>query len=365
MVNSSIDSNNLPAETDSIVASSKLKQTDTVKKSRWVFFVFLLALIALGLSGYNLYLTRKLQQTNASDLFQRFNEVQQTLGQFNDKASQTDSEILQLNQRVDKLNQVKQNNTWQMQEIDYLLHLANFNLKYQHDPATTISLLSLADERLAKLNNPQLNQLRQLLARDIASIKVIEAIDVTGILARLQALTEKIKTLPTLTAEPSTQTIAIGQNSGSLTGAWWQRALQQGLNALQHLVTIHHYDETTRPLITKEQQYLLTTLIEIYLSQAQWAALHYEQNLWQNNLQQALELTEMTFGTSPQKTAFLAELGQLKKLNLAIPMPDLSNTIANVPQAHIKPSESEQALSQPKAQPAKPIKPTQQESALV
>ena len=187
--------------------------------------------------------------------------------------------------------------------------------------------------------------------------------DVTGILAKLQTMIEQLKTLPiivnTQPAQPTSTPLAFDQPAG----IWWQRALQQTRQVLQRLVIIRHYDESTKPLITKDQQYLLTALIQTHLSQAQWAALHYDQTLLQKNLQQVQELTQVTFGTSPQKTAFLTELNELQQVNLAIPMPELTNTIASIPQ--LKQADTKQVPPASKEQPHKLEKPILQESALV
>lgn len=317
----------------------------------------MLSLIAVGISVYTLTINKQQQKTFS----QQVDSFRQELSQTNNKLQQRQIEIAQLEQHLYKITDSTNQNDWQMQAIAYLIQLADLNLRYQHDPNTAISLLTKADEQIAKLNNSRLTQLRQMLARDIASVRAVQAIDLTGILTKLQALAEQVNTIPTLTPEPVNQKqppAKIIQTNE----IWYQRITHELWHAIKNLVTIRYYDTATKPLITEEQRYLLTTLIQTHLTQAQWAALHYNQALFQQNLQQAIELSQINFGNSPQKTAFLAQLTELQRTNLTLPMPELTNTLAFLSQLTSDASKN--------AAPAKPItdktdKSKPQESALV
>ncbi len=365
MANTSNDSNS-QAEQKTIIIPSATQPTSTSKKlvlSLAKLTILVLTLAAIGLSIYNLLLTKHLEEKNQLNWEQKFHEIEQTLRQYENQALQRETEISRVEQQVAILSQIKDNNAWQLQEVNYLLQLADLNLKYQHDPATAINLLTLADEKIARLNQPQFNQLRQMLSRDIASIRVVQAIDVTGILAKLQTMSERLKTLPVIIDKQELSANSTQPAANQSIGAWWQKALEQIRQVLQRLIVIHHYDETTKPLVTKDQQYLLATLIHFHLSQAQWAALHYDQDLFQQNLQRAKELIQMTFGTSSEKTALLTECSELQQINLAVAMPELGNTMASIPQ--LQQDNTKPPLPMAKVQPNKPEKSTLQESALV
>lgn len=365
MANTSSDSNS-QTEQKAIIISSTAQPISATKKrvlSLTKLATLLLALAAIGLSIYNLLFTKHLEEKNQLNWEQKFHEIEQTLRQYENQALQRENEISRVEQQITILNQIKDNNAWQLQEVTYLLQLAELNLKYQHNPATAINLLTIADETIARLNQPQLNQLRQMLSRDMASIRVVQAIDVTGILATLQTIGERLKTLPAIIDKSELSANSMPSAPNQSAGAWWQKALEQIRQVLQQLISIHHYDETTKPLVTKDQQYLLTTLIHFHLSQAQWAALHYDQTLFQKNLQRAKELIQMAFGTSPEKTALLIELSELQQISLAVSMPELANTIASIPQ--LQQGDTKQPLPTAKTQPNKPEKSTLQESALV
>jgi len=318
-----------------------------------------LALLALGACGYNLMLNLKLQRTQQAQFGQKFANLEQNLTQLEAKLSERQG---QLEQRLDNLTQAKDQNTWQLQEVVYLLQLADLNLKYQHDPEASLDLLLQADALIAKLNQPKFIQLRQMLARDITSVRAVQAVDITGALTKLQALSEAVNNLPQRSPESDQ---ALEQAKSPITTPpapthWWQTIAQQTWQVIQSLVTIRHYNETHHPVLTQEQQFLLTSLIQFHLAQAQWAAIHYNQDLYQQNLQRAAQLTQTSFGNSPQKIAFSTELKELQSLQLTVVMPELSNTIATVSQLAATQGQGQQketTLNKPKTLP--------QESALV
>lgn len=296
-------------------------------------FALSLALLALGACGYNYMLNLKLQRAQQVQFGQKFTPLEQNLTQLETKLSERQGQLAQLEQRLDNLSQIKDQNTWQLQEVAYLLQLADLNLKYQHDPEAALDLLLQADAQIAKLNQPKLIQLRQMLARDITSVRAVQTVDITGALTKLQALSEAVSNLPQRSLEPD-QALeqAKSPTTPPVSAHWWQKIAQQTWQVIQSLVTIRHYNETHHPILTQEQQFLLTSLIQFHLAQAQWAAIHYNQDLYQQNLQRAVQLTQTSFGNSPQKIAFSTELKELQSIHLTVVMPELTNTIATVNQ---------------------------------
>lgn len=291
----------------------------------------LLAISALGFCGYNLILLKQnqhqLQLTNTDQT----NELNQKFIQLNNISMQQQAELAKVQQAISSLPQVNNTSNWYLQEISYLLRLADLNLKYQHDPAAALTLLTTADELAAKLNDPQLDKFRQQLAKDITTVQATQAIDMPGLLAKLNALSFQAKNLPALFKPEEPQAAKLTEQTIEPSQSWWQNLKQQFGHVLQKLVIIHHYEQNTQPLITKEQQNLVVAIVQLHFQQAEWAALHYQQDQFQQHLQQAYELIQTAFSSSPQKVALLNNLVELQKMHLTITPPDLSSTLAAIP----------------------------------
>lgn len=361
-----------PSENNELVPTLMPATTSTLCSRTCKTFIKLAALaligIGLGLSIYNLIIVKNLQQNQQAAYTQQTAEFKLQLAQQHTLLRQQQAALSQTQQQLTAITTNQTDNNWQLQEISYLVRLADLNLKYLHDPVPVLALLETADLQLRQMNNPQFDKLRQQLARDINSIRILQAIDIAGILAKLQALSDEVNKLPSLSnsmppaslAEPQSTTVTTSQQR-------WQTAWQQVKQTLQNLVIIRHYDQAAQPVLSQEQKQLITLLIQMRLAQAGEAVLQRNQNLLQQNLQTAMQLVQINFGATPQKAALLSDLAALQQIQLLPTNPDLSNTLAAISQTlHTSAQSSTPQLGQQSALP-KPKQPNtlSQESSLV
>jgi uroporphyrin-3 C-methyltransferase len=329
---------------------------EAIKSKRPIILAFflilslLLGLAAIGFCSYNFVIQKQIEEQQEATLQSNVAKLSHNIDQIADSLGQRQAELQQLEQQQDKSEQ------WQLQEIYHAIRLADLNLKYGQDPGSALQLLSSVAQELAKVDDPKFDQLRQVLAKDIASIRALQTLDISSILVKLQALSEQILTLPVLNIVPPSQNQAPPSQTTITTHNWWQKSWQQTWQVIQQLVVIRHYDQTSRPLLTQEQQHLLATLIQMHLTQAQWAVLHYNQALFNQSLQQVFKLMQMNYSAGPQKAAFVSSLAELQAINLNLPKPELANTLAAIPM------EQNSGPSSPKARPTPSRK---QEAALV
>src|SRR5690606_21247593 len=84
---------------------------------------------------------------------------------------------------------------WLLAEAEYLLRLANQRVLIEHSPSSADGLLTQADEILKNLDDPDLFSLRQAIAKDLASLRLIKEVDHEGLYFSIKALTEQIELL--------------------------------------------------------------------------------------------------------------------------------------------------------------------------
>ena len=87
---------------------------------------------------------------------------------------------------------------WLLAEAEYLLKLANQRVVIEKNAENAVSLLEEADGILRDLRDPDLYAIRQVLQRDLASLRLVEKIDREGMYLSLLSLAEQVNALPVL-----------------------------------------------------------------------------------------------------------------------------------------------------------------------
>jgi len=178
----------------------------------------IIALGAAGLAGYTFWqqqektaqaLTQLSERNNQLEAqlqrqIQALNSLQSLPAVTNKLAQQTES--LQSAQTQQRQNlqelaaafastQGPKPSDWLQAEAEYLLRLANHRLQLEGDLTGAKTLLSSADERLAKADNPALFAVRQAIANELAALNSIYTLDQSGLYFKLSALESQIDQL--------------------------------------------------------------------------------------------------------------------------------------------------------------------------
>ncbi len=270
--------------------------------------------------------------TNSQLMHQQIQQLQGIQVTLAERLNQQQQQLVK-NQQLESGNQ----HAWIMAEVNYLIRLASYNLNYSRDFNAAIVLLQTADQRVAQLNDPALNQLRQQLANMITTLQPIAKMDLVGALAKLSALQRQVKALPLVT--PPAFTVAKENTDTAAPQTAWRKALANSLATLKSMIIIRHHQEPVEPLLNVEQLHYLQQNLQLQLQQAQWAVLHGQQTIYQASLQQAMTWVQNYFASkSPQTSAFLESLAQLQKIAIQPVTPDMSallNTLARAEQTFV------------------------------
>lgn len=313
-----------------------------------------LALAALGLGGYVWQQSQSLSKSFA-DLSKQNQQLhsatQQGLSQSRVDVHSFQHDISQLQkaqadaaEQFDALStqiaavkgQTQQSDDrWQILEVQYLLHLADYNLKFMHNVSQATHLLQAADRQLKTIAQSNLVPARRALAKDLAALKAYPQIDKAGMLSQLDALTTASKNLPLRTPKkPSEIKTETEVKAESKDTSKWKKAWHNSLSTLQKIVVIRHQQQPMQALMGPEQQQFLLHAIAYQLQQAQWALLNHDALIYQQSLKQVMDTVKDNFDLDKSATkAFVEQVQQLAATEVASSVPDINTSLSAIKQA--------------------------------
>lgn len=240
-----------------------------------------------------------------------------------------------LSKSIEKIYQDLDRNrdSWALEEVEQLMRIANNSLRLSGDVATSTTALQLADQRLEALGNPAFLDVRKLLARDIASLKSLQPVDIAGISLKLGGLAAKVSDLPL--AEKAERPVGGGSGAPGGTGekspgraSAWAKAGEQLLHDLKQLVRIQNVEKPPKPLLTPNQRYFLFANLRLMLSGAQIAALTKDNATFHENLDRAGKWLREYFDTSRDNVQqVLGEIDKMSSVDLNPKLPDVSDSL--------------------------------------
>lgn len=303
-----------------------------VTKSRasgWIAAIAFLASIA-AVAGFALCYGKITLQGNLLTTLQ--NQIQQNLGVGQNLHGQIVALQTQVNRQLAVVNNLEQLSTtdwakWRFAEAKYLVQLANYHLAFTHDVVAALSLLQTAEQRIASLNDPTLQPIRQQIANNIAALQAVPKVDLVSILTRITALQTQAAQLPALgVTKPKAAALDEEQpQEPPKEASPLRQAMEESWTTLQRIIIIRRHDQAIEPLLPPEQQLYLQQNLQLVLQQAQWAALREQEGIYKASLLQAQKWVENYFATNlPATAAFLQGIGDLQKINVRPPLPDLA-----------------------------------------
>lgn len=212
-------------------------------------------------------------------------------------------------------------------QAEYLTRLANFSLSFERNVPVVVNLLKTADQQLSSLADPTLTSVRQSLANDIEALQAVPKVDLAGLIMRINAISQQINQLPIIPSQLK-KPIMPAITTPPPPESFWKRGLEATGRALKNVVVVRHLEQPVEPLLPPELQTYLILNIQLKLSQAQWAALHQQPEIYQQSLQQAILWIRQYFVQNDNLTQNVLEnLAELQKVNIKPPVPDISNSL--------------------------------------
>lgn len=304
----------------------------------WYGLLAIITLAAFGLAAYSLYQSKQLipqKQALLEELAKLRAQQQQVEQQLADTKQKVQQAQALAVKRIEEVHHQVQHalkqrlyhqQDWLLLKARYYLELAQINAHWSANQQTTVALLKEADQLLQNLPDPRLYPVRQALAREIAQVQALPAVDVAGIMSRLDAAQLLVSQLPikqsVTDAAPKTDKASQPQTEP------WRKQLDQSLNLLGKLVVIRHNNQDIHPILSPLQQSFLRESIRMNLQEAQWAVLQNNAQVYQQSLAQVLQdITRSFVVTASAAHTLMEDLKALQQIKLDTTKPVLNETL--------------------------------------
>lgn len=289
-----------------------------------LYIVFLL--LALGLASFALYESRQalhMQKVQKTILENNIHNIEKQQIQSKEKINQNLNVQLQevqtqlsflskqLHSSQEQISTKKPD--WLLYKVKFYLEIAQINLKWTDNINLTIAVLQQADELLKDLNQQQIIEIRQAIAKEILELKALPVADITGLLTQVSALQALISSLEIKSASSITNKQSDKSPNKQTT---WREKFQESLTSLAHLVIIKEDSDNSFILYSPRYEALLRENLRMDLKQAQWALIQKNQVTYLSSLNQAVEDLNRGFKKTSRSSAFSKLLDELRKINI-------------------------------------------------
>ncbi|WP_273150525.1 uroporphyrinogen-III C-methyltransferase [Methylophaga thiooxydans] len=329
--------NDQKQQIDDNVQEAEIVNVEAKQQSanRWLWLAIVLLLIISALSSgwlyWQLQQNQQLQQqqitvlsTDNETLADALQQSQNQLGTAEQKQQQIAEQLSELVAR-EKLSSADIKRTWALQEIDYLLNIANQRALLAHDIAGARQALEMADEQLEALSDYRLHPLRALIAEDMMALDALADLDIAGMALQLQVAAKRINQLrvakgPEVTADTTSEAAAPANEAS------WQQAVNDVWQQIRSLVVIRHDQSGESAVLVPEQRYFLYQNLRLQLESARLALLNADANSYKHSLQTAVSWLERYFA-GDERDAMLNTLNALQQQQIEITIPDISASL--------------------------------------
>lgn len=312
----------------------------------WVVVVItLLLVLALGAVGYWYWQQQGSERTDMESKrqqqIQQLSSVEQQNQQLRQQLLQLDKSKQQLatmvSQLADKTDQIQRQSEqalaelsnmegkrpadWLLAEADYLVRMAGRKVWLEKDIRTAIMLLKNADTRLGELADPSVIPVRELIANDIQTLRQINPVSRTSVALTVSGMLGQVDNLALDTFEkPSTEK---SQDLSESPKDWQQNLKQVWNNIVDDFISVERTETAVKPVMSQQEQWLNREQLKLQLMQAQSAAVAAQPELYQQSLQNALQLLENKYDNEDAAvTGFINSVQSLLETDVTQQLPE-------------------------------------------
>jgi uroporphyrin-3 C-methyltransferase len=216
---------------------------------------------------------------------------------------------------------------WLVAEAEYLMRIANHRLQLEGDSKTASVALERADKRLHDSADPVWTPIREKLATEIAALKGLKELDLAGQAAKLSGLISQAQKLKL----PHATLVERGKQEQAP-----QKEKEFNLDSVMHdfwvgfksILKIRRHDQPVSAMLEPDQSFFLYQNLILQLEGARVALLRRDQTLFDTSLIRAETWTKEFFDQKDSITeSMLQAISELKQLELAAEMPDISGSL--------------------------------------
>ena len=346
-------------ETDAVEIQTEDREpvaprTQTVVKKSGTGLSLLAILIALGVGGAGYYLGQqkvdefqqkltaleaqinnktavsapaqdvKFDTTQLAQLESANKATQDKIAQVEELINAKSHELVGLQSQINKVSaqaNAQQPTDWLFSEADFLLNNALRKLVLDNDVDTAVSLLKLADETLAKVNNSQSAAIRSAINQDLKQLLSVTGVDQNAVMQKLSQLANTVDELPVLDVN-----FGDDQNATKLSDSlsdWAENAEKSATSFLNHFIRISpKHGADRKELLAPNQDIYLRENIRLRLQLAIMAVPRQQNELYKQSLEAVASWIRSYFDTNAEVTqSFLKSVDELSELSIYVDVP--------------------------------------------
>ena len=266
----------------------------------------------------------KFDTTQLAQLESANKSMQNKIAQVEELINAKSHELVGLQSQINKVSaqaNAQQPTDWLFSEADFLLNNALRKLVLDNDVDTAVSLLKLADETLAKVNNSQSAAIRSAINQDLKQLLSVTGVDQNAVMQKLSQLANTVDELPVLDVN-----FGDDQNATKLSDSlsdWAENAEKSATSFLNHFIRISpKHGADRKELLAPNQDIYLRENIRLRLQLAIMAVPRQQNELYKQSLEAVASWIRSYFDTNAEVTqSFLKSVDELSEVSIYVDVP--------------------------------------------
>ncbi|MDQ6578205.1 MAG: uroporphyrinogen-III C-methyltransferase [Haemophilus parainfluenzae] len=266
----------------------------------------------------------KFDTTQLTQLESANKATQDKIAQVEELINAKSHELVGLQSQINKVSaqaNAQQPTDWLFSEADFLLNNALRKLVLDNDVDTAVSLLKLADETLAKVNNSQSAAIRSAINQDLKQLLSVTGVDQNAVMQKLSQLANTVDELPVLDVN-----FGDDQNATKLSDSlsdWAENAEKSATSFLNHFIRISpKHGADRKELLAPNQDIYLRENIRLRLQLAIMAVPRQQNELYKQSLEAVASWIRSYFDTNAEVTqSFLKSVDELSEVSIYVDVP--------------------------------------------
>ena len=266
----------------------------------------------------------KFDTTQLTQLESANKATQDKIAQVEELINAKSHELVGLQSQINKVSaqaNTQQPTDWLFSEADFLLNNALRKLVLDNDVDTAVSLLKLADETLAKVNNSQSAAIRSAINQDLKQLLSVAGVDQNAVMQKLSQLANTVDELPVLDVN-----FGDDQNATKLSDSlsdWAENAEKSATSFLNHFIRISpKHGADRKELLAPNQDIYLRENIRLRLQLAIMAVPRQQNELYKQSLEAVASWIRSYFDTNAEVTqSFLKSVDELSEVSIYVDVP--------------------------------------------
>ncbi len=245
-------------------------------------------------------------------------------------------------------------------DVDRLLTVASQQLRVSGNVNNAILALEHGLSMLVRADRPRFASLQRAISADLDRLRGVATVDIPGVSAKLEQVTNLLGKAPllvpdeaspglmsardrnasTMASAPAVSSNASKASPGDVVEDWWQTLWRQVrvsakssaaflVRELSDVISVQRVTDKNALLMSPEQGTLLRANLRARLLTAQMALLMHQSTIWQLELSIIEGAVASRYDPkSPEVVSALRLLRELASLNVAIVIPDITDSVA-------------------------------------